>query len=428
MNATYLFRNFTITDPVSNFNLQTLDILVIDGIIAQIGSIEPSDNYQLIEGNGDCVSPGFFDIGTQVGDPGFESHDTYDAVSKAALAGGFTGLAVLPNSSPVMDYKSMIEYCIHQNQNSQLDIFPIGAISQKCKGEQLAEIYDMKAAGAVAFSDGLQTIQQEGLLVRALQYVKPFNGLILEQPSIQSIHGEGVMNEGPISVGLGLKGMPSMAEFAAIQRDIEICRYTDSRLYFFNATTSKGLSLIKKAKLESVAVDCGIASYYLLLDDSKLVEFESCYKVNPPLRSLEEVEAIKNAVLDNTISVICSWHQAKDYDHKNVEFNFAHYGVINLETCFAAATTAFKGAISPSQLVEKLAINPRKMLDIPVPTIQVGEKANLTFFNTSKKWMYQQKNIQSISFNSPFIDFEFTGMIKGVFNKNCWLPNPHCIQ
>ncbi len=319
----------------------------------------------------------------------------------------------------------MVDYITNQNKNTAVDIYPIGAITQKCNGEQLAEIYDMKQAGAIAFSDGLKGVQHEGILLRALQYVTAFNGLILQHPEVKAISASGVMNEGPTSVSLGLKGIPALAEFAAIQRDIELCLYANSRLHFFNCTTTEGWNRIAAARANNGAISAGLASYYLLYTDEQLKEFESCYKVNPPLRSMQEVKALHDLVLSDTIEIICSWHQPQDFDHKNVEFSYANYGMVHLETCFSALNTALSNRITPTQLVEKLAINPRKLLSIEVPTITVNAKANFTVFNTSENWQVQNDKIQSQSQNTPFIGKTLVGKIMGAFNKGSWNNNPH---
>ena len=412
-----LIKQAQIIDPASKFNNQLKDILIENGQVKLMEDKIIAKNSEVFEAENLHIAPGFFDIGTHTCDPGFEFREDIATASKAASAGGFTGMAVLPNNNPVADNKSAIEYILQQGKNNLVEIFPFGSISPKAKGETLAELYDMYQNGALGFTDGLNAMQHSGVLLRALRYVLPFNGLILQQPNDEKLSEHGVMNESEAAVKLGMFSIPQIAEAAMVQRDLFLCEYTNSRIHFFNITTEQSLDLLKNAKAKAIKVTAGISPMYLLLDDSMLEDFNTNLKLMPPLRSKSEQEILKKAIKENVLDVICSWHQPRDTEEKQVEFDHALFGAINLQTCFAALNTAMFGEISLQQMISLLSINPRKILKLNVPTVAENQIANFTLFNPSAEFIFEEKNILSKSKNSPFIGMKLKGKILGVIHQ-----------
>ena len=412
-----LIKKVKIIDPNSSFNLQQKDILIENGVVKEIDDkIETS--VPVFEADNLHISPGFFDIGTHVCDPGFEFREDLQTATKAAVAGGFTGIAVLPNNHPTTDSKSSIEYIRQQTKNNLVAVNVLGAISPKTKGETLAEMYDMHNSGAVGFTDGLNAVQHSGVLLRALQYVLPFDGLILQQPNDEQLSEHGVMNESESSVNLGMFSIPEIAESGMLQRDLYLCEYAQSKIHFFNLTTTDSLALLKNAKKNGIKATAGLSSMYLLLDDEMLEGFDTNFKVMPPLRNKTQISALKKAVKDNVIDVLCSLHQPRDTEEKQVEFDHALFGAINLQTCFAAAITALEKEISLEQIITMLSINPRKILKQNIPSVNISEQANFAFFNPTQEFIFEEKNIVSKSKNSPFIGMRLKGKILAVMNKN----------
>jgi dihydroorotase len=412
-----LIKQAKIVDPNSSFNTQVKDILIKNGLIVKIENTISESNATIVQATDLHISPGFFDIGTHIGDPGFENREDMASAMKAASAGGFTGMAILPNSQPSIDNKSTIEYIKNRAKDNLVDVYALGCITPKAKGETLAELYDMHTAGAIGFTDGLQALQHSGVLLRALQYVLPFNGLILQQPNDIHLSEQGVMNEGEAAVNMGSFSIPAIAEASMVQRDLYLTEYANSRIHFFNLTTPQSIELVKHAKQKGVQVSAGISSMYIMLDDSMLEDFDTNLKLMPPIRNKQQIEIIKNAIADGTIDVLCSWHQPRDTEEKIVEFDHALFGAIHLQTCFGAAVSALQN-IAIEKIVTMLSINARKIMGVEIPTIQLNNKANFTLFNPNSEWIFEEKMIHSKSKNSPFINQKLKGKIIGTINNN----------
>jgi dihydroorotase len=417
-----LLTGVTIADPNSEFNHQVCDVRVVQGMIVEIGkalkpqaSAEAQGKEELVEGKGAFLSPGFFDLNCSIGDPGFETKEDIQTASAAAQAGGFTGLAVLPHTKPVVHSKAEVEYIINKAKNNLVDIYPLGAISHDLEGKELAELYDMQKAGAVAFSDGTKPVTDDGFMSRAIQYAKGINGLLIVYPENKSIAGKTQINESKTSVLLGMKGMPALAEEMHISRDIFLATYHQSPLHISNISTAGSVALIKKAKKDGLQISCDVAAHHLVFTEELLNDFDSNYKVKPPLRGKADNKALLAGLRDGTIDAVASQHRPHEPEFKDVEFEIAAYGIIALQTVLPLLV---KAGLDAGQIAEKLAINPRKLLNLKVPVIAKGEAANFTLFNLTEKWEYNSQNNFSKSRNTPLLNQTLTGKVRLVYNNN----------
>src|SRR5689334_7150279 len=410
-----LIKQACIVDPTSSFNGQITDIFIENGVIKRIGNKLSVSADKEINVDGLHVSSGWMDIFSNFADPGYEFKETLETGAQAAAAGGYTDVIVIPNTSPVIHNKANIEYIIQKSRSLPVNIHPAGAITKNTEGKELAEMFDMQISGAIAFTDGLHSIQSSGLLLKALQYVKAFDGIIIQLPDDKSINPQGLMNEGLTSTRLGLPGKPAIAEELVIARDIKLARYVDSRIHFTGVCTKKSLEYIQRAK-ENTVVTCSATPYHLFFCDEDLLDYDTNLKVDPPLRSKQDRDALQKGVVNGTIDCIATHHLPHEFDSKTLEFEYAKYGMIGLETTYAVVNTCLE-KISQQKLVELLSINPRRVFRKEVPGVRENEKAILTLFAPRQKWTVTGSDLRSRSKNSPFVGKELTGKVIGIVNK-----------
>jgi dihydroorotase len=417
-----LIKSAEILDPGNTFHRKKKNILIEDGVIRFISDKDHKAD-EVIDAAGLKLSAGWFDMRCAIRDPGFEHKEDINSVSIAAAAGGFTGIACLPNTNPVIQTKDVISYIKSKSADTILDIFPIAALTLGNKGEELTEMIDLHHGGAVAFSDGNKPVWHSDVLYKALQYIQSFEGLLIEHAEDKYLSGGGQMNEGKVSTTLGLKGLPKISEELIVERDLKILEYSGAgRIHFSHVSSPKSLEMIRSAKKKGLNVTCDVAVYQLVFDDSQLTGFDTNLKVNPPVRSKEDLKYFWKAIEDDTIDVIVTDHNPQDEESKNTEFDQAEFGMIGLETAFAAFNT-FNKDLKLEKYIEKVTVSPREILKLYSPKIEEGEPANLTLFDPNKEWMYSKENIRSKSKNSPFIGKKLKGKVVAVFNKNKYLFN-----
>ncbi|MDQ7949667.1 MAG: dihydroorotase [Pedobacter sp.] len=410
-----LIKGITINDPNSSFNQKKCDIRIQQGKITEVAKqLEATKNEEIHDGKGAFVSPGFFDLNCMIGDPGLETKEDIQSGTEAAKAGGFTGIAVLPITKPVVQSKGEVAYVLNKAKQNLVDVHPIGAISNNLEGKELAELYDMKKAGAVAFSDGSRALADDGFVSRAMQYCLGFGGLLMLFPENKSIAGKAQVNESSNNVLLGMKGIPALAEEMQLARDIFLAGYHDAPIHISNISTAGAVAQIRKAKKDGIKITCDVAAHQLVFTEEVLNDFDSNYKVKPPLRGKADQKALLAGLKDGTIDAISSQHRPQEIEFKDVEFEIAFFGIIALQTVLPLLV---KAGLSEALIVEKLSINPRKLLNLPVPVIEIGAEANLVVYNLTKTWQYDRANNASKSSNSPLLGQQLTGKVLLTYNN-----------
>lgn len=414
--ASIVIRSAEIVDSSSELNGSIRSILIENGFIKKISEKELSADT-IIEGKGLKVSLGWMDMRVTTGDPGHEYKEDLKSACNAAMQGGFTCIAVLPNTVPPIQNKESVEYIRSKTRENLVDVYPIAALTLNNKGEELTEILDMNASGAIAFSDGVKPIWHSDLLLRALLYLQPINGQLIEHAEDKYLSHDGQMNEGKTSTMLGLKGLPKLSEQIIVERDLSILEYTGGKIHFAHISSPKSLEFIKEAKKKGLLVTCDIAAYQLVLDDTLLDSFDTNLKVNPPLRSKRDIDAFWKYLNDGTIDAIVSDHVPQDTECKELEFDQAEFGMIGLETVFGLINT-HNPKLELSKLIDKITIGPRKVLTMELPSFKEGSKANLTIFSTDHEWILTKKDLRSKSVNTPFIGKKMKGRAIAVINNN----------
>ena len=408
-----IIRNAKIIDNSSVFNNKIVDLKINAGIISEISENIAKDSlFEEINFDNLHISKGWFDTSVSFGEPGFEDRENIANGLTVAAESGFTAIALQPNTYPVLDNQSQINFVKQRASAFASELFPIGALTKKSEGIELAELFDMKNAGAVAFGDYNKSLDNANLLKISLQYTQDFNGLVVAFCQDNDIKGKGIVNEGIISTMLGLKGIPALAEELIIARNLFILEYTGGKMHIPTISTSKSVQLIKDAKAKGLQVTCSVAVYNLIFTDQKIEEFDTRFKVLPPLRAEEDRQALIKGVLDNTIDCITSDHNPIDIENKKMEFDLAKYGTIGLESACGSLLTVLPLEI----VIEKLTAG-RKVFNIHESGINIDEKANLTLFNPEIESVFTKDNILSKSKNSAFLGQNLKGKVYGIYNQ-----------
>ncbi|MCG1037186.1 dihydroorotase [Polaribacter sargassicola] len=412
---TTLIKSATIIDSSSPYHNQQKDILITNGIIDKIeDSIETKENYTIVELDNLHVSCGWFDTSVSFGEPGYEERETIKKGLDVAAKSGFTAVAVNANSNPVIDNKSSVEFLINKANGFATNLYPIAALTQNSEGVEMAELFDMKQSGAIAFADYNKPVANDNLMKIALLYAQNFDGLVFSFPKNKAIAGEGIVNEGINSTKLGLKGVPDLAEHIQIARDLFLLEYTGGKLHIPTISTAKSLTLIEEAKKKGLQVTCSVAVHHLTLSDDELHGFDSNFKVTPPLRTKTDIEALQKGIKSGVIDIITSDHNPIDIENKKLEFSEAKDGTIGLESAFGAINTV----LNINDFIDNLTSKPKAIFGLENHTIKENNKAEITLFNPDEKYVFTKSHILSTSKNSAFLDKKLKGIVYGIFANN----------
>lgn len=411
---TILVRNALIKDINSSFHNKICDILIFDGIISQIAEKIETNADHVLDFKNLHASPGWVDIFVMGTDPGYEYKDTLESIAASSTKGGFTQVFLTPNTKPVVQNKTGVQYITENNHSYPVKLHPIGAITKNTEGKELTEMYEMQKAGAIAFSDGNKPIQSAGLMIKALQYIKAFKGILIQVPDDHSVAPGGQMNEGIVSTRIGLPGKPALAEDIMVSRIIDLTRYAESQSHITGVTNQTSIHKINEAKKEGINITSSVTPFHLYFSEDDLINYSTNLKVNPPLRTEKERLALINSVKNGEIDCISSHHTPQNKDNKVCEFEYAENGMVSLETTFGTL-----GALSiPIEaILTTLCFNPRKIFGL-VSSIEVGSKADITLFNPDTEFTLAPADIKSKSVNSPFIGKKLKGLVLAtILNK-----------
>lgn len=416
----FLISGGRVVDPANGID-DMLDVLVEDGRIAAIGKSFGAEvaGAEVIDASGKVIAPGLVDMHVHLRDPGRTDEETIESGLRAALKGGFTSVACMPNTDPVIDSASVIEYIKHRaNDVGFGNVYPIGAITQGQNGERLSEMGELVGAGAVAFSDDGKCVMNSQLMRRALEYSKVWNKAIISHAEDSHLAHGGQMHEGYYSTILGLKGIPSAAEEVIVARDIVLAELTGGKIHIAHLSTAGSLEMVKRAKERGINVTCEVTPHHLILTDEYLQGYDTNFKVNPPLRSISDVEALRQGLRDGIIDAIASDHAPHARHEKETEFDYAPFGLMGLETTLALILTKIvdEGVVSLNQAIEKMSIGPARILDIPNGNLEVGHDADLIILDTNALLEVDPNKWESKSINTPYTGWKLKGLVTEVFS------------
>lgn len=407
-----IFKNAIIIDKNSPFNKQAVDIQVESGIIKKIGKNIAADGFETVELDNLHISKGWFDSSVSLGEPGYEDRENLANGLNVAALSGFTDIALQPTGSPIAERQADINFLLTKSVHAATKLHPIGALTKNSEGKDIAELFDMKNAGAVAFGDYNKSVTDAGILKIALQYVQDFDGLVIAFAQDNNIKGKGVVHEGIVGTKLGLKGIPALAEELQIVRNLYLLEYTGGKMHIPTISTAKSVQLIRDAKAKGLNVTCSVSVHHLILTDEVLIDFDTRYKVAPPLRPDAERKALIDAVLDGTIDIITSDHNPIDIENKKLEFDLAKDGTIGFESAFGALQTVLPLEV----IVEKFTVG-KPLFGFANQDITEGAAASFTLFNPDTNWTFSKEDIKSKSKNSAFLGHALKGKAYGIYNQ-----------
>lgn len=405
-----IIKNGRLVDPAAGRG-EIQDLYVNNGIIDR--PFRPDETTEIIDAAGKLVVPGLVDMHVHLREPGFEYKEDIGSGTAAAARGGFTGVACMPNTDPVTDNRTVVEYiCNRAARVGRVRVYPVGAITRGSLGKELAELADMRDAGAVAFSDDGRPVTDAGLMRRAMLYCSMLGAAVISHCEDKSLSGDGVMHEGYYSTVLGLKGIPASAEEVMVARDIVLAAETGCPLHIAHVSTAGSVELIRQAKKRGVRVTAEATPHHFTLTDRAVDDFDTNAKVNPPLRGEADVQAVREGLADGTIDAIATDHAPHSYDEKNVEFDLAPFGLVGLETAVALVWTELvhTGILTPLQAVQKLSYNPARILGIPGGTLAEGAPADITVIDTELEATVDPAGFAGKSKNTPFTGYRLKGL------------------
>ncbi|MDZ7690060.1 MAG: dihydroorotase [Balneolaceae bacterium] len=405
-----------------------LDVQILNGTIAEIGQeLTHSYNEEIHDFDGAFLSPGWIDMHVHLREPGYEHKETIETGCRAAAFGGFTEVACMPNTNPPIHTRDVVEFIKNKVEKLPVEVHPIGCVSKDRAGRSIAEMGDMQEGGAVAFSDDGDPVSNAQLMRVALDYSSMLGVPIINHEEDLKLSRPGHMHEGKVSTRLGLDGTPGIAEEVMIARDLLLAEFTGGHIHIAHISTAKGVELVRRAKADGVTVTAEVCPHHFDLTDQEIEDqnFNTFFKMHPPLRTAEDVEAMIEGLADGTIDAICTDHAPHAIEEKEVEFIYAPNGIIGLETAWPVCVKRLltPGKLELKGLLEKLVVNPRRILNLQVPKIEEGAQANLTIFNTDQDWTFEENHIHSKSHNSPYLGVEMQGRAEAIYNKGHFVVN-----
>ncbi|PEN14409.1 dihydroorotase [Longibacter salinarum] len=426
MPADLLIRHGTILNP-ENGETRQADILIRDGRIEKIGaSLDADVDVTVVDASGKMISPGWMDMHVHFREPGYEHKETVATGARAAAFGGFTSVACMPNTNPPIHTRDVVEFVLERAEDTPVHVHPIATVSKEREGVELAEMADLQEGGAVAFSDDGSPVQHAGLMRRALEYSSMLNAPIINHMEELTLNPEGHMHEGEVSARLGVSGIPALSEDVMIARDIEIAAATGGHVHVAHISTARGVALVREAKARGVNITSEVCPHHFTLTDEAVetTGFSTHTKMHPPLRSAADVDAIIEGLVDGTIDAICTDHAPHAPHEKDVEFNAAPFGILGLETAWGLTVRELvePGHLSVAEAVRKLTVTPREIMNLPLPVMEEGATAELTIFDASTRWTFEETDIRSKSRNTPFVGEELIGRAFGIYSKGQWVP------
>lgn len=426
----YLLKNIQISDLKSPYNGQLGDLGIKDGKIHAFGIDIDESNYDKVLDMSDCiVTPAFVDVRCNSSEPGYEHRETLTSLNRCAMSGGYAHVALLPNSLPIRESGSDVEFLVNRTSGMSVKFLPIGAITHGLKTDELSEMFDMKKSGAIAFSNANNSVENIGTMSRALQYAKSFNGLLYSYCEQKGLTQGAYVAEGTVAVSLGLKGIPQMAEYLQVQRDIELADYHQTRIHISKVSTEKSVEYIRQAKSQGIQVTCDVAIMNLVLTDETIMDFDSNLKLSPPLRQANDVKALWEGLLDGTIDAICTDHHPQEIEHKNLEFEYASYGSISLQIALSLGVEGrnrFCPRMNDDVLISKFNYGGSDVLGLSIDSIKEGTDASIAIINPHKQTILNRRNNHSGSYNTYYLDKPLPYFIEATFiGENCLFNTTH---
>ena len=420
MTPDLLIRGGTLLDPETG-TTRAADLLIRDGTIAAIGpDLAPGDDVPVYDASDRYVSPGWMDMHVHLREPGFEHKETIETGTAAAAAGGFTAVACMPNTDPPLHTRDVVEFVRDRAADRPVDVHPIACVSKEREGEELAELADLAAGGAVAFSDDGAPVRRAGLMRRALEYSTMLDRPIINHMEEPSLNPGGQMHEGEVSARVGLDGIPGLADDVMIARDVELAAFTGGHVHVAHISTARGVELVRRAKARDLPVTAEVCTHHVALTDAAVERsgFDTRTKMHPPLRSAADVDALKEGLADGTIDALCTDHAPHAAFEKDVEFTAAPFGITGLGTAWGLIGRELiePGVLSVAEAVRKLTVAPRRILRLDPPTLAEGEEASLTIFDASHRWTFTEAHVRSKSQNTPFLGDELVGRPWAIYN------------
>ena len=413
-----LLSGGTILDVISGKS-NSQDILINNGEIIQLGKIDKKDNYHVIDCKNYIITQAFIDIHCHMRVPGTGDQETFISGSNAALAGGYSKICIMPDTNPILDTPELIDFIFDQSTSLPIDIYPIAAITKGLEGSEISEFGSMVNSGAIAVSNAKSPIMNAQVMRYALEYAKMFNIPVINYSEDKNLMNNGVMNESTISNSLGMIGNPTIAESTMIFRDLKIAEYVNGKIHIPNISCSDSIELIDMYRNKDFLLSSSVSPQNIFFTDEQLIDYDTNFKVSPPLRGIEDNNSLIKGIKNGTIDCISSNHTPHRNDDKDKDFYHSESGVIGLETAFSSVHTILKKEKhSIKSIINLFSLNPSKIMNIPLSNIKIGSKAELVIIDENKEWTFKENDIFSQSTNTPFINEKFKGKIKFTINKN----------